>query len=195
MVCRTIFMVFFANILVAYYWFFYGFIHVHCIFLFFWAFMFMLQLADSIYSLLFDLDIYYFYVQFCNTFSSYAQFLEFALLVFWWPFFFLFLLPIMSAHTGGLSSPNFCIVPGQVFPPDPLRSGWIWFPLTNDGLHHRFSQASDLQVHNNLVAHAPVVLPPANGLDANGNPVFFGPQPQPLPLQLNPQLAGQPNQS
>jgi len=50
-------------------------------------------------------------------------------------------------------------------------------------------------MHNNLVAQGQFVLPPVNVLDANGNPVFFGPQPQPLPQQLNPQLAGQPNQS
>jgi hypothetical protein len=97
----------------------------------------------------------------------------------------------MSAHTGGLPTPIFCIEPGQVAHPNPLRSGWLWFPLSNDGLHHSFAQASDLQIQNNLVA----VLPPANVLDPNGNPVFFGPQPQPLPLQLQPQLAGQPNQS
>jgi len=101
----------------------------------------------------------------------------------------------MSVHTGGMTPPIFSMLPAQAGLPDPSRSGWFWIPNTTDGLNHCFAQASDLQVYNNQVLNGPNVLPPPNVVDANGIPVFFGPDPQPLPQQLPLQPPGLPNQN
>jgi len=116
-------MVLFTSLFLASYYFFNGVLIVLLSFLCLWAFMFLLMPAVFCFSFLLDVDFNSFYAQFCTTFSSHAQFLEFGLLILWWPFFFIFLLPILSAHTGGLHTPIFCIEPGQVGHIDPLRSG------------------------------------------------------------------------